>query len=193
VDAGGTSVTIGMAANVYVGLEATSGNPGGVLTLGTATFDNVSVDSAAAPAPVITSVSATTGSIGSQVTISGSHFGASQGSSLVTLNAVPMTINSWSDTSITITIASGAATGYLVVSVGPSMNDSNNVYFTVTTQPLPSGWFDQDVGNVGILGSAGYSNGTFTVSGAGGGIQYAADGFHFVYKPLSGTARSWRV
>jgi hypothetical protein len=178
----GTSVTVSMAANVDVGLAVDSGN---TYTLATASFDNVSINSTAAPAPAITSVSATTGSIGSQVTITGSHFGASQGSSLVTLNALPMTINSWSDTSISTTIASGAETGLLVVSVGPSMNDSNPVTFTVTTQPLPSGWLDQDIGSVGLAGSAGYSSGTFTVKGAGA-WSGTADAFHFAYKTLSG-------
>jgi RHS repeat-associated protein len=179
----GTSQTISMATNVYIGLGVTSGS---TTTLGTTTFDNVSINSAATPAPVISSVTATTGAIGSQVTITGSNFGASQGSSVVLLNALPMTINSWSNTSITVTIASGAASGYLAVLVGPSMNASNPVYFTVTTQPLPSGWLDQDIGTVGTAGSAGYASGTFTVKGAGTTISGTADSFHFAYQSLSG-------
>jgi len=67
------------------------------------------------------------------------------------------------------------------------MNDSNAVRFTVTGQPLPVSWLDQDVGAVGVLGSAGYTNGTFTVAGAGTGTMVtSADGFHFVYQPLTG-------
>lgn len=68
---------VNMGSNLYVGLGVDGGDPA---TIVTATFDNVSVTSAAAPGPVISSVSATTGSAGSQVTISGSAFGASQGS-----------------------------------------------------------------------------------------------------------------
>jgi regulation of enolase protein 1 (concanavalin A-like superfamily) len=63
------------------------------------------------------------------------------------------------------------------------MNDSNPVIFTV---PLPSGWLDQDVGSVGLAGSAGYTSGTFMVKGAGAQIYGTADAFHFVYQPLSG-------
>jgi regulation of enolase protein 1 (concanavalin A-like superfamily) len=38
-----------------------------------------------------------------------------------------------------------------------------------------------------VAGSAGYANGTFTVAGAGQGTFFSsADGFHFVYQPLSG-------
>ena len=178
-----SSETISMAQNVYIGLAVSSGNNS---SLATATFDNVSISSAASPAPAITSVSATTGAIGSQVAISGSGFGASIGSSLVLLNDMPMTIDSWSATSIIVTIPSGAASGMLVVSVAPTMNDSNPVGFTVTSQPLPVPWLDQDIGAVNVAGSASYASGTFTVKGSGTGIQGTADGMHFVYQPLSG-------
>jgi hypothetical protein len=66
------------------------------------------------------------------------------------------------------------------------MNTSNPVTFTVTSQPLPTGWLDQDIGQVGVAGSATYANGTFTVKGAGTAIWSTADGFHFAYQPLSG-------
>ena len=178
----GTTQTISMATNVYIGLGATAFS---TTALATAIFDNVSINSTAAPAPVITSLSATTGTIGTSVTLSGANFGASQGSSFVALNGVPMTVTSWSATSVTVTIASGASSGNLVVCAAPSMNNSNPVYFTVTTNPLPSGWLDLDVGSVGATGSAGYASGTFTVTGAGG-MSSSTDAFHFVYQTLSG-------
>jgi regulation of enolase protein 1 (concanavalin A-like superfamily) len=180
----GTSQTVSMAQNVYVGLAVSNRTTS---SLATATFDGVSVSTAAAPAPVITGVSATTGSIGSQVVISGTGFGATQGGSAVLLNGAAVTINSWSGTSISITIPVGASSGPLLVSVAPNMNDSNAVRFTVTSQPLPASWLDQDVGSTGLAGSAGYANGAFTVAGAGQGTFFnSADGFHFVYQPLSG-------
>ena len=178
-----TSQTITMGQSAYVGLAVTSGS---VSALANAVFDNVSVSSASAPAPVISSLSATAASIGSQVVISGTGFGATQGSSMMLLNGMQMTINSWSNTSISITIPSGATSGPLVVSVAPSMNDSNPVIFTVTSHPLPNSWLDQDVGSVGVAGSASYTSGTFTVSGAGTQIYGTADAFHFVYQPLLG-------
>src|SRR5262249_7829919 len=122
----------------------------------------------------------------SQVTITGSNFGATQGNSAVLLSDVPMTVNSWSNTSITITISSGAISGYLTVAVAPSMNSSNPLVFTVTSQPLPSGWLDTDIGSVGLTGSATYSSGTFTVKAAGQGISGTADSMHFVYQSLTG-------
>ncbi len=180
----GTSQTVSMAQNVYVGLAVSNRTTS---SLASGTFDGVSVSSGAAPAPVITAVSATTGSIGSQVMISGSGFGATQGGSAVLLNGAAVTINTWSGTSISITIPAGASSGLLLVSIAPSMNDSNAVRFTVTSQPLPVSWLDQDVGSVGVAGSAGYANGTFSVAGAGQGTFFTStDGLHFVYQALSG-------
>jgi hypothetical protein len=168
---------------VNVGLAVTSGSTS---ALTTAVFDNVSVNSASAPAPVISSVSATSGSIGSQVVISGTGFGAPQGNSVVTLNGAAVTVNTWGATSINITIPAGATSGPLAVSVAPSMNDSNPVTFTVTSQPLPSLWLDQDIGSTGVAGNASYASGVFTVKGAGAQIYGTADGFHYVYQPLTG-------
>ncbi len=180
----GASQTISMAQNVFVGLAVTSGTSA---ALATATFDNVSVNAAAAPAPVISSVSATAGAIGSPIGITGTGFGATQGGSLVLLNGAPVTVNSWGATSLSITIPTGATSGPLVVSVAPSMNDSNPVVFTVASQPVPnSAWLDQDIGSVGVAGSASFSNGTFTVQAAGTQIYGSADSFHYVYQPLAG-------
>jgi RHS repeat-associated protein len=181
----GSSQSISMAQSVYIGLGVSGGNSS---TLSTATFDNVSISTPSAPAPSISTLSATTGPVGTQVVISGSGFGASQSSSVVTLNAVPVTVNSWSATSITVTIPTGATTGPLLVSVAPNMNDSNYVIFTVTSQPLPSGWLDMDIGLVGARGSATFANGTFTVNASGldNIDQSRTDSFHFVYQPLSG-------
>ena len=187
----GTSVAVSMAQNVYIGLATTSES---TYRTYTATFDNVSITSSLHPPPVITSVSATTGSVGSQVVIAGSNFGTSQSGSLVLLHGLSATVNSWSPTSITITIPSGATSGPLVVSIAPTMNDSNAVQFTVTSAPLPAGWLDQDIGEVVLTGSASYVNGVFLVNGSGCGVGIdcnyggapAPDAFHFAYQPLSG-------
>ena len=177
------SSQISMATNVYVGLADSAYSTGLVAS----TFDNVSITSTATPAPVITSLSATTGSIGSQVVISGTGFGSFQTGSAVILNDLQTTINIWNNTSITITIPTGATSGFLTVSVAPAMNNSNPVAFEVTTQPLPSGWLDLDIGIVGTAGSSTYSGGTFIVNGAGGNlIGGTGDLIHFVYQPLSG-------
>jgi hypothetical protein len=51
---------------------------------------------------------------------------------------------------------------------------------------LPYPWITQDIGAVGLNGSANYSNGAFTISGAGADIQGTADAFRFVCLPVAG-------
>jgi hypothetical protein len=58
---------------------------------------------------------------------------------------------------------------------------------SASAQSLPTGWSHQDIGQVGLTGSASYSAGTFTVSGAGQGLNAGtADGVHFAYVSLDG-------
>jgi regulation of enolase protein 1 (concanavalin A-like superfamily) len=53
---------------------------------------------------------------------------------------------------------------------------------------LPEPWKAQDVGAVGLAGSASASSGTFTVKGAGADVWGAADAFHYVWQPITGDA-----
>lgn len=179
----GSPQTINMSENAYIGLALTNLS---TASLATATFDDIFVTSVGNPGPVITGLSGTTGTVGTQVTISGANFGASQGNSIVRLNGPAATVNSWAASSITVTIPSGATSGPLVVSVAPTMNDSNAVVFTVTSQPLPSGWLDADVGTVGITGTATYVGGVFTVNAGGTQVLGTSDSIHFAYQLLSG-------
>ncbi|MGB7925676.1 MAG: kelch repeat-containing protein [Pyrinomonadaceae bacterium] len=54
------------------------------------------------------------------------------------------------------------------------------------TPPLPSPWVNQDIGSVGLAGSAAFSNNTFTIKGSGADIWGNADAFHYVRQPLNG-------
>jgi hypothetical protein len=65
------------------------------------------------------------------VTISGSNFGATQGTSAVSFNGTTATPTSWSATSIAVPVPAGATTGNVVVTVGGVA--SNGVSFTITT------------------------------------------------------------
>ena len=57
---------------------------------------------------------------------------------------------------------------------------------TVRQQAAKNG---QDVGATGLAGSASYSNGTFTVKGAGADIWGTADGFFYASQSISGDAQ----
>src|SRR5215213_1846420 len=80
-------------------------------------------------APAITNVSPAAGPVGTSVTITGSNFGATQGSSTVKFNGITATPGSWSNTNITCAVPAGATTGPVVVTAGG--NASNGFTFTV--------------------------------------------------------------
>ncbi len=86
------------------------------------------------PVPAITSLSQTSGAIGVSVTITGTGFAASQGSSTLTFNGTAATITSWSATSIVTVVPSAATTGNVVVTVFASA--SNGSPFTVVAAPI---------------------------------------------------------
>jgi len=67
--------------------------------------------------PSITSISPTSGAVGTQVTITGANFGATQGTSTVRFNGTAATPASWSATTIIAPAPSGATTGNVVVTV----------------------------------------------------------------------------
>src|SRR6202034_175200 len=80
-------------------------------------------------APNITSLSPTSGAVGAAVTVTGTNFGSTQGTSTVKFNGTAATVTSWSATSIQVTVPSGATTGN-VVAFASGVN-SNGVAFTV--------------------------------------------------------------
>ena len=52
--------------------------------------------------------------------------------------------------------------------------------------PVPLPWMTQDMGTVGLPGTAGFTNSVFTLVGAGADIQGTADAFRFVYVTVTG-------
>jgi hypothetical protein len=67
----------------------------------------------------------------------------------------------------------------------PAKSDFETITITVTSS-LPTPWLSQDVGSVGLAGSAAYSAGSYTLQGAGAGITGTADACRFVYQTASG-------
>jgi hypothetical protein len=77
-----------------------------------------------------------------------------------------------------------------VLTLGPAGCTKSKSGSTPFTAPpaagLPAGWEGGDIGAVGQTGSSTSSGGTFTIAGSGTDIWDAADGFHFVRRPLVG-------
>jgi len=76
--------------------------------------------------PHITSISPNHGTSGTQVTITGTGFQASQGSGAVWLGSTYGTIVSWSDTSIVASVASGSTSGVAQVYQGGVWSNTNS-------------------------------------------------------------------
>jgi YD repeat-containing protein len=92
-------------------------------------FDSTVVVPLPLPTPSISSLSPVAGPIGTSVTINGSAFGATQGTSTVTFNGVTATPTNWTSTSIVAPVPASATSGPVVVTV--SGVASNGVAFGV--------------------------------------------------------------
>src|ERR1700678_3677055 len=86
--------------------------------------------------PNITSLNPNAGAVAAPVTIAGTNFGATQGTSTVTFNGASVTPTSWSATSIAAPVPAGATTGNVIVTVGGQA--SNGMTFTVTAAGGPT-------------------------------------------------------
>jgi hypothetical protein len=133
-------------------------------------------------APSITSLSPSSGVVGSLVTITGTNFGATQGSSTVRFNGTLATPTSWSATGITATVPTGATTGNVVVHA--SGVDSGGKSFTVT-----SGSFaltgSLNTGRSGHTATV-LTNGSVLIAGGSDNLGNAVAGGE-IYNPAAGT------
>jgi len=188
------SSTITMASSVYIGLVVTSHNNA---VLCKAVLDGVTVTGGAVAPPTvsitlpangasfvapanITINAAAAGGTGAQV----SRVDFYAGTTLVgSDNASPYSI-SWSS----VPAGSYSLTAQVTDSLG-AVATSSPVGITVTSGGLPSPWLTQDIGSVGVAGSAGFLNGVFSLSGSGADIWATSDAFRYVYHTLSGNGQ----
>src|SRR5579859_1817390 len=117
--------------------------------------------------PTITQLSVTSGSPGTSVTISGSHFGTSTGTVTFSGTVATLSGSGWSDGSITVLVPAGATSGDVIVTTSGG-TPSNGVAFTVPQPNISS--LSPSSGAVGasiqIIGSDfGTIAGTVTFSG----------------------------
>lgn len=130
--------------------------------------------------PAITSLSPTSGGVGTSVTITGTNFGASQGSSTVSFNgtaATPQSPSDWSDTSIVVPVPSAATTGNVTVTTAGGT--SNGVSFTVSSAPQISS----------LSPSAGVVGTTVTINGSNFGATQGTSSIAF--NGVAATPTNW--
>jgi hypothetical protein len=95
-------------------------------------------------------------------------------------------------------LVNGTTYYYVVTAVNGNGESANSSQINATPQAatLPAPWMDQDVGvasewngdagDVGWPGSAGYTNGVYTIAGSGVDIWNSADSFHYAFRAVSG-------
>src|SRR5262249_37392915 len=88
---------------------------------------------------------------GQSVTVGGTGFGATQGTSSVALNGTSVTSSSWTDTAIAFTVPQGSASGPVAVTVGG--NGSNSLTLTVVTTGTVAGTITRWAGGSALSGA----------------------------------------
>lgn len=111
--------------------------------------------------PAISNLSPNSGQPGDTVTITGKDFGATQGTSTVTLAGTAAQVVSWSNTSIVIKVPSTSSTGNVIVTVGGAA--SNGALFTVLNQCSTQQVAGADTPETRII-DLGINHGTFQFS-----------------------------
>jgi hypothetical protein len=164
---------------------------------------NISIFANVPPGPTISSLSPTSGPVGTPVTIDGSNFGATQGSSTVKFNGVTAAdATSWSDTQIVVNVPSGATTGAVVVNVNGTDSNTDKT-FTITagtscTKTWNAGSGDWSTGatwspagvptasdNACINGSVKVSSGSFSINSIHGSGTLTVQGGTLTITPAS--------
>ncbi len=144
------------------------------------------------PPPQISGLSPNYGAPAAVINITGSNFGATQGSSYVIVGDAFSEVTAWSNTAITIRVPSRASTGNLVVNVGGAT--SNGAPFTFYPYPAISS-VSPGSGSVGTLvtitGSNlldGGNNATVTFNGIPAPISSDTSGSIQVTVPTGATS-----
>jgi IPT/TIG domain len=129
------------------------------------------------PTATISSLSPATGAVSAPVTITGTNFGVTRGTSTVTFNGVSATPTSWSAASIAVPVPSGATTGTVNVTVGGVA--SNGMTFTVVpTATITS-----------LSPASGEVGATVTITGTNFGSPHGTSAVSF--NGVTATPTSW--
>jgi hypothetical protein len=154
---GSTLGTIGSWSDTQIVATVAPTSTSGTVQVTQAGLQSNSVSFTVATA-TITTVTPTSGVAGTQVTITGSGFGAAQGNGQVWLGTANGIVNSWSDTQVVATVASGSTSGNAQILQGGVW--SNAVQFAVNIPVITS-----------ITPTSGGAGTSVTVAGSGFGAS----------------------
>jgi glucose/arabinose dehydrogenase/regulation of enolase protein 1 (concanavalin A-like superfamily) len=90
----------------------------------------------------------------------------------------------------TLTPTRTATKTFTATPIAPTSTATRTNTATATKTPTPSAlpppWVQQDIGSPGVPGGAGFTGGSFSLSGSGADIEGTSDQFHYVYQPAFG-------
>lgn len=164
----GTTATINSWSATQITTTVPAGaTTGNVIVTAAGGISSTGVAFTVIPPPSITSLTPTSGITGTSVSIAGSNFGATQGSSTVTFNGTAATVTSWSATKVVATVPTPATTGNIVVTVNTQA--SNGVKFTILPHITSDSPTTQPIGKTVTINGSGFgtSQGTSTVTFGG--------------------------
>ena len=134
--------------------------------------------------PHIDSLDVSSGTPGTSLTLTGTNFGATQGTGTVTINGTTASASSWGNTSVTVTVPAAAVDGDVVLTRDDSKTTNGGGFDVI---PTISGFSftRREIGEDLIINGAGFgsSQGTSTVTFNGGSVlvsTYNAWGFNAV-------------
>jgi len=186
------STTTALSSSANIGLVVNSHST----SLNTSTFDNVTVTTGPVPTPVPgtpSSPSPGNGATGASTTptLTWASTGATSynvrfGSS----SPPPLVASGITSASYTPAALSASTTYYWqIVATNSSGSTTGPVWSFKTgtvSVSLPAPWTHRDIGATGLAGSASYSNGAFTVAGAGADVWGSSDAFQYVSQTTTG-------
>src|SRR6266496_3642848 len=153
---GSTSIVAVVPSGVANGAASVVVTVGGVSS-------NINVTFTVANPIVISSLSPTSGPSGTSVTITGSNFGATKGSSTVKFGSTVASTTGWSSTSIIVVVPNGIVASTIGVVVTVNNTASNTVNFPVTNP------FITNISVNSVLMNSAPENQLITINGSGFG------------------------
>lgn len=180
------STTVNMNGNYYAGLAVCSVNDG---MLNQSVFDNVSIAVPQFPGAVSALTASAAGGL------AGLQWTAAANATAYNVKRATSSGGPYSTVASGVTgtvfLNTGLVNGttyYYVVTATSALGEgsaSPEAAVTPAALTLPSPWLQADVGAVATAGNGGEANGAFFIQGSGADVWFAADEFHFVYRPLT--------
>jgi hypothetical protein len=146
---GTTATTFSSWTDTSIGVTVPAGATTGNVVVTVSNVASAGMNFTVVATPNISSLSPTSGAVGTLVTVNGTNFQPSQGMGSITFNGIAAMPTNWTATQIKATVPTGVAVGTATVVVTNTGLSSTGKTFTVKATPVLSS-LSQTVGAVGM-------------------------------------------